>query len=510
MSSQKKISSFFMKKANDETIQPGSAGDQGSEELKTGAVADVDVKVIPLESNEPETLMPSSLPAKHLQGMMSWMNDSEKIQLSTDLRAIIDRTVEEWKTSGELFENSTIFDSPIKEGLKTSPRLKNVSSVVFSFKLSKFVLADLKQDLGSHGGGTDEALVNILTSVTNRPDSKSNFQSIEVKCFEDIIREVTNIIKAGVELEDTNPAYTTSVTDETDEVEPEDSASCDHVETILESDDDDDDDDDYSVVSDSTVSSIYSTDGQGGGDVTDVFPKGPGALRRPMTADVSCQVFSYPPSLDARPTGPESLRLRRATSKGIVQESSSRDFRMPSPTIGDEDSASCDHVETILESGDVTDVFPKGPGALRRPMTADVSCQVFSYPPSLDDDDESVVSGSTVSSIYSTDGQGEGDVTDEFPNCTVSSIYSTDGQGEGDVTDVFPKGPGDGFAAEFLSRDDEVTAGSGADFPGLRSFLAEDEAEEEEETEVTLVQHAAQTSPIIVHRAYYASSCGSL
>ena len=336
MSSQKKISSFFMKKANDETIQPGSAGDQGSEELKTGAVADVDVKVIPLESNEPETLMPSSLPAKHLQGMMSWMNDSEKIQLSTDLRAIIDRTVEEWKTSGELFENSTIFDSPIKEGLKTSPRLKNVSSVVFSFKLSKFVLADLKQDLDSHGGGTDEALVNILTSVTNRPDSKSNFQSIEVKCFEDIIREVTNIIKAGVELEDTNPAYTTSVTDETDEVEPEDSASCDHVETILESDDDD------------------------------------------------------------------------------------------------------------------------------------------------DDDDESVVSGSTV-----------------------SSIYSTDGQGEGDVTDVFPKGPGDG-------RDDEVTAGSGADFPGLRSFLAEDEAEEEEETEVTLVQHAAQTSPIIVHRAYYASSCGSL
>ena len=261
MSSQKKISSFFMKKANDETIQPGSAGDQGSEELKTGAVADVDVKVIPLESNEPETLMPSSLPAKHLQGMMSWMNDSDKIQSSygTDLRAIIE--------------------------------------------------------------------------------------------------------------------------------------------------------------------------------------------------------------------------ARRATSKGIVQESSSRDFRMPSPTIGDED----DHVETILESGDVTDVFPKGPGALRRPMTADVSCQVFSYPPSpLDDDDESVVSGSTV-----------------------SSIYSTDGQGEGDVTDVFPKGPGDG-------RDDEVTAGSGADFPGLRSFLAEDEAEEEEETEVTLVQHAAQTSPIIVHKAYYASSCGSL
>ena len=288
MSSQKKISSFFMKKANDETIQPGSAGDQGSEELKTGAVADVDVKVIPLESNEPETLMPSSLPAKHLQGMISWMNDSDKIQSSygTDLRAIIE--------------------------------------------------------------------------------------------------------------------------------------------------------------------------------------------------------------------------ARRATSKGIVQESSSRDFRMPSPTIGDEDSASCDHVETILESGDVTDVFPKGPGALRRPMTADVSCQVFSYPPSpLDDDDESVVSGSTVSSIYSTDGQGEGDVTDEFPNCTVSSIYSTDGQGEGDVTDVFPKGPGDG-------RDDEVTAGSGADFPGLRSFLAEDEAEEEEETEVTLVQHAAQTSPIIVHKAYYASSCGSL
>ena len=258
MSSQKKISSFFMKKANDETIQPGSAGDQGSEELKTGAVADVDVKVIPLESNEPETLMPSSLPAKHLQGMMSWMNDSDKIQSSygTDLRAIIE--------------------------------------------------------------------------------------------------------------------------------------------------------------------------------------------------------------------------ARRATSKGIVQESSSRDFRMPSPTIGDEDSASCDHVETILESDDDDD-----------------------------DDDESVVSGSTVSSIYSTDGQGEGDVTDVFPNCTVSSIYSTDGQGEGDVTDVFPKGPGDG-------RDDEVTAGSGADFPGLRSFLAEDEAEEEEETEVTLVQHAAQTSPIIVHKAYYASSCGSL
>ena len=235
MSSQKKISSFFMKKANDETIQPGSAGDQGSEELKTGAVADVDVKVIPLESNEPETLMPSSLPAKHLQGMISWMNDSDKIQSSygTDLRAIIE--------------------------------------------------------------------------------------------------------------------------------------------------------------------------------------------------------------------------ARRATSKGIVQESSSRDFRMPSPTIGDEDSASCDHVETILESDDDDD-----------------------------DDDESVVSGSTV-----------------------SSIYSTDGQGEGDVTDVFPKGPGDG-------RDDEVTAGSGADFPGLRSFLAEDEAEEEEETEVTLVQHAAQTSPIIVHKAYYASSCGSL
>ena len=235
MSSQKKISSFFMKKANDETIQPGSAGDQGSEELKTGAVADVDVKVIPLESNEPETLMPSSLPAKHLQGMMSWMNDSDKIQSSygTDLRAIIE--------------------------------------------------------------------------------------------------------------------------------------------------------------------------------------------------------------------------ARRATSKGIVQESSSRDFRMPSPTIGDEDSASCDHVETILESDDDDD-----------------------------DDDESVVSGSTV-----------------------SSIYSTDGQGEGDVTDVFPKGPGDG-------RDDEVTAGSGADFPGLRSFLAEDEAEEEEETEVTLVQHADQTSPIIVHKAYYASSCGSL
>ena len=124
---------------------------------------------------------------------------------------------------------------------------------------------------------------------------------------------------------------------------------------------------------------------------------------------------------------------------------------MPSPTIGDEDSASCDHVETILESDDDDD-----------------------------DDDESVVSGSTV-----------------------SSIYSTDGQGEGDVTDVFPKGPGDG-------RDDEVTAGSGADFPGLRSFLAEDEAEEEEETEVTLVQHADQTSPIIVHKAYYASSCGSL
>ena len=224
-----------MKKANDETIQPGSAGDQGSEELKTGAVADVDVKVIPLESNEPETLMPSSLPAKHLQGMISWMNDSDKIQSSygTDLRAIIE--------------------------------------------------------------------------------------------------------------------------------------------------------------------------------------------------------------------------ARRATSKGIVQESSSRDFRMPSPTIGDEDSASCDHVETILESDDDDD-----------------------------DDDESVVSGSTV-----------------------SSIYSTDGQGEGDVTDVFPKGPGDG-------RDDEVTAGSGADFPGLRSFLAEDEAEEEEETEVTLVQHAAQTSPIIVHKAYYASSCGSL
>ena len=368
MSSQKKISSFFMKKANDETIQPGSAGDQGSEELKTGAVADVDVKV----------------------------------------------------------------------------------------------------------RGTDEALVNILTSVTNRPDSKSNFQSIdqsiEVKCFEDIIREVTNIIKAGVELEDTNPAYTTSVTDETDEVEPEDSASCDHVETILESDDDDDDDDDYSVVSDSTVSSIYSTDGQGGGDVTDVFPKGPGALRRPMTADVSCQVFSYPPSLDARPTGPESLR--RATSKGIVQESSSRDFRMPSPTIGDEDSASCDHVETILESDDDDD-----------------------------DDDESVVSGSTVSSIYSTDGQDEGDVTDVFPLSTVSSIYSTDGQGEGDVTDVFPKGPGDGFASEFLSS-------SGADFPGLTT--ADDEAEEEEETEVTLVQHAAQTSSIIVQKAYYASTCGSL
>ena len=188
--------------------------------------------------------------------------------------------------------------------------------------------------------GTDEALVNILTSVTNRPDSKSNFQSIdqsiEVKCFEDIIREVTNIIKAGVELEDTNPAYTTSVTDETDEVEPEDSASCDHVETILESDDDDDDDDDdYSVVSDSTV----------------------------------------------------------------------------------------------------------------------------------------------------------------------SSIYSTDGQGEGDVTDVFPKGPGDGFPSEFLSS-------SGADFPGLTT--ADDEAEEEEETEVTLVQHAAQTSSIIVQKAYYASTCGSL
>ena len=398
MSSQKKISSFFMKKANDETIQPGSAGDQGSEELKTGAVADVDVKVIPLESNEPETLMPSSLPAKHLQGMISWMNDSDKIQSSygTDLRAIIEARR---ATSKGIVQESSSRD----------------------FRMPSPTIGD------------------------------------------------------------------------------EDSASCDHVETILESDDDDDDDDE-SVVSGSTVSSIYSTDGQGEGDVTDefpnctvssiystdgqgegdvtdVFPKGPGALRRPMTADVSCQVFSYPPSLDARPTGPESLRLRRATSKGIVQESSSRDFRMPSPTIGDED----DHVETILESGDVTDVFPKGPGALRRPMTADVSCQVFSYPPSpLDDDDESVVSGSTV-----------------------SSIYSTDGQGEGDVTDVFPKGPGDG-------RDDEVTAGSGADFPGLRSFLAEDEAEEEEETEVTLVQHAAQTSPIIVHKAYYASSCGSL
>ena len=256
MSSQKKISSFFMKKANDETIQPGSAGDQGSEELKTGAVADVDVKVIPLESNEPETLMPSSLPAKHLQGMISWMNDSDKIQSSygTDLRAIIE--------------------------------------------------------------------------------------------------------------------------------------------------------------------------------------------------------------------------ARRATSKGIVQESSSRDFRMPSPTIGDEDSASCDHVETILESDDDDD-----------------------------DDDESVVSGSTVSSIYSTDGQDEGDVTDVFPYSTVSSIYSTDGQGEGDVTDVFPKST----VSSIYSTDGQSS--SGADFSGLTT---DDEAEEEEETEVTLVQHAAQTSPIIVHKAYYASSCGSL
>ena len=75
-------------------------------------------------------------------------------------------------------------------------------------------------------------------------------------------------------------------------------------------------------------------------------------------------------------------------------------------------------------------------------------------------------------------------------------------QGDGDVG---LKGPGDGFCAEFLSSDLEVTAGSDAPFPGLTDVESE---ENDGEDAPPLPQ---PTAPVIqVDRAYFTSTCGSL
>ena len=83
-------------------------------------------------------MLPVSPPDEHHKRLAAWVGESESTQsnYSNDLRSVIDRTLER-KLSGTLFETRTMFLSPIKTGIKPSPRLKSVSSATFTFTVTQ-------------------------------------------------------------------------------------------------------------------------------------------------------------------------------------------------------------------------------------------------------------------------------------------------------------------------------------------------------------------------------------